>query len=86
MKTLMYTFYDRVACQCGPVNHARNEADAIRAFTNAFKDREDRADFSLLKLGGFDHDSGKIESLDVPEDIPVAFKEQFGKGLGDNGK
>lgn len=77
MKTMLFTFYDRVAMQCGPINHARNEAEAVRTFIKAFRDKEERNDFSLLKVGYYDHDKGTVEALEVPEDIPVAFPKNI---------
>lgn len=71
MTTEIFTIYDKVACQCTGIIHAINKADAVRLFKRKFKDAVEREDFELLKLGQFDHDKGIIDSLDLPENIPV---------------
>lgn len=75
MKTKIYTYYDKIAMQCEGLRHARNHADAIRMFNRSFKDRDDMSDFALLHLGEMEHDNGKCEMLDVPEELPVNVEE-----------
>jgi hypothetical protein len=82
MKTELYTFYDRVAQQCGPVFHARNEADAIRTFMKSFEEKPERNDFELLHIGAYDHDSGKIIAEDIPEMVPCSFPVEKPGGNG----
>lgn len=82
MKTELYTFYDKIAMQCGPVNHARNEADMMRAFSKAFKERDDSDDFELLHLGSYDHDKGVIEAFDLPRKIPISISHTGGNDDG----
>lgn len=70
MRTLMCSEYDKVGMMCGPILHARNEADAIRLFNRRFKDRDDIEDYDLLKVGYFDTDKGIVEPVNPPEVIP----------------
>lgn len=84
MKTELYTFYDKIAQQCGQVFHARNEPDAIRSFMKAFSEKPERDDFELLHIGSYDHDKGKIVAEEVPENVPVSFPPFESGGNGKN--
>lgn len=83
MITHLFTYYDKIAMQCGPINHERNKATAIRSFINAFGEgpmkKFDADDFDLLYLGTYDHDKGEIDRFDVPENIPIALGGHFEK-------
>lgn len=64
----IYTVYDKVGCQSGPVFESRNDGVAVRQFRsmdfNGFND-----DFKLLRLGSIDHDNNVITVEPVPVDV-----------------
>ena len=74
MTTQLFTLYDRIAMQTEGIFHARNEADAMRAFSKRFSTRDDSDDFNLLHLGSMNHDTGAIQLFDVPQQIPISLK------------
>lgn len=76
MRTELYTFYDTIALQHGSIFHARNQADAIRAFLKTLNEKEDRDDFELVYLGSYDHDTAELEVVDIPEKVPVSFPKE----------
>lgn len=63
----IYSIFDKVALEFGPLFEAKNSAVALRNFQMMF--RRDKvsnpADFDLYQLGICDHDSGQI-SVQVP--------------------
>lgn len=76
MKTNMYTVYDKVAMESAVIFHAKHDAVAMRDFANVMRRRENPEDFQLLKLGVYDHDTMKIEMLNVPEEMHVAVQKK----------
>lgn len=69
MKTNMYVIYDRVAQEAGPIFEAKNDGVAYRSFAKLREGQETPEDFSLLKLGMFDHDIVKLTIADEPIDV-----------------
>lgn len=69
---ILYTVYDRVAEQCGPVFEARNSGIAARNFRQLMRTvpKVDLDVYDLVKLGVMDKDSMKITLVD-PEVVEV---------------
>lgn len=66
MKVNVYTIYDKVACEAGPVFQAKNDAVAFRCFMSLIKDANaaNPTDYDVYCLGNFDTESRTF----VPED------------------
>lgn len=79
MITKLFTIYDRLAEQSGPVFEARNVAVAQRKYTQFFKERPDDnpEEYALLCLGRIDHDANFIEPLEVPEDVTKIIEDEL---------
>jgi hypothetical protein len=70
MKIRVYTIFDRLAQECGPLFSAKNDAVAIRGFRIALKEsRED--EHQLLFVGEFDTEHAHLEGLGAPQEIVV---------------
>ena len=56
MKQQIYTIFDKIASEAGPLFCAKNDAVAIRNFNNLMKadPSVNISDFTLLKVGEFD--------------------------------
>lgn len=66
----VYTIYDRVAEDAGPLFTARNEGVALRALGDVFKNSYGKPEeYKLLCIGTYDHTTAKLESIDPPIDI-----------------
>ena len=72
MKIMLYTIWDRVAEEAGPIICAKNDAVAVRNFRNYTKDvRED--EYRLYRVGEYDNEKVMIFGLDGrPEEVVVA--------------
>lgn len=59
MKVNIYTIYDKVSEECGPVFQSKNDVVAYRAFKHLISDTPnvDLDDFELYCLGLFDTES-----------------------------
>ncbi len=66
MKVYIYTIYDKVACEAGPIYQAKNDGVALRCFMSLMKDTPNvvPSDYDVYCLGEFDTDSRSF----VPED------------------
>ncbi len=66
MKVNIYTIYDKVACEAGPIFQAKNDAVALRCFMSLMKDTPNvvPSDYDVYCLGEFDTDNRSF----VPED------------------
>ena len=66
MKVNIYTIYDKVACEAGPIFQAKNDGVALRCFMSLIKDTPNinSTDYDVYCLGEFDTDSRSF----VPED------------------
>ena len=66
MKVNIYTIYDSVAKECGPIFQAKNHDVAVRAFHSLMAETSNvvSTDYDLYCLGEFDTDSRSF----VPED------------------
>lgn len=74
MKAFMYTIYDKVACESGPVFEAKNDAVAIRHFSMVMTKCPDTTEFQLLKVAEIDHDTNVVCGTVIPEEIEVNLK------------
>lgn len=57
----LYSIYDSVSEEYGPIFHAKNEAVARRAVESLLHDGVKSIDFDLYCLGTFDNDTGVIK-------------------------
>ena len=66
MKVNIYTIYDKVACEAGPIFQAKNDTVALRCFMSLMKDTPsvNPTDYDVYCLGEFDTDTRSF----VPED------------------
>ncbi len=66
MKVNVYTIYDKVACEAGPIFQAKNDGVAFRCFMSLVKDSHasNPTDYDVYCLGQFDTESRTF----VPED------------------
>lgn len=63
----LYTIYDRLAQEAGPIFECKNDAVALRSIVDVIKHDYDR--YHLLYLGHFNHDPVSLISLEVPEEV-----------------
>lgn len=70
----LYTIYDKVAEEAGPIFEAKNDGVATRAYQDLFSSRPvaHPDEFKLMLLGAIDKTTGKILTLDIPKEIYVA--------------
>lgn len=69
-KVNLYVIVDRVAGLSGPIFEAVNDGVARRNYVAAMEKNNYRADYELLRIGEFDHETNRI----FPEDpVPVIF-------------
>ena len=66
MKVNIYTIYDKVACESGPIFQAKNDGVALRCFMSLMKDTPNvvPSDYDVYCLGEFDTDTRSF----VPEE------------------
>ena len=65
----LYTIFDKVACECGPVMIFNNDEQAARAYPLAFKGKEASSkDFMMCRIGSINPETMVITS-DLVEDI-----------------
>lgn len=58
MITELYTIYDKVACEAGPIFQAKNLSVAIRYVNEMIKDNKiNLTEYDLVRLGSFDSES-----------------------------
>ena len=67
MKTVIYTVFDKVAGEYGPLFEAKNNAVALRQFKHLIATVvvENRDDYVLYSCGTFDHDTGTLVYADL---------------------
>ena len=73
MKVNVYTIYDVVAKECGPIYQAKNHDVAVRAFKSLISETPNVnvLDYDLYCLGEFDTEKCSFVALEVPSKIPV---------------
>lgn len=67
----VYTIYDTVALDSGPLFFAPNHETAFRNYQNTMKDVPYAADYRLLHLGSMDCTLGIINPLPIGEEVSV---------------
>ena len=68
VKKNMYTIFDRVALEAGPLILSNNDESAQRMYPKAFEGvKVNKNESALIRLGTMDVETMRI----VPEDIPV---------------
>ncbi len=79
MKVNVYTIYDVVAKECGPIFQAKNHDVAVRAFKSLISENLDVHinvhDYDLYCLGEFDNEKCSFVPLDVAFKVPVVFSD-----------
>lgn len=60
LKVKLYTIYDRVGEEAGPITFARNDALARRMFDSVMEKEPFRKDFALFYIGDYDTSSMEI--------------------------
>lgn len=71
----LYTVYDKVALESGPLVECKNDDVAHRMFTQAVPP-EQRHEMQLLCLGVYNHDPVSVELFQVPLDITTAKSQE----------
>ena len=73
MKVNIYTIYDSVAKECGPIFQAKNHDVAVRAFHSLMAETSNvmSTDYDLYCLGEFDTEKCSFVPLDVPSKISI---------------
>lgn len=74
MKVRMYTVYDKVAEEAGPLFTAKNDGVAARNFRNLLEQNQvqEKEEFKLLYMGEFDTSSCKATFWIQPKEVIVA--------------
>ena len=66
MKVNIYTIYDKVACESGPIFQAKNDGVALRCFMSLMKETPNvvPSDYDVYCLGEFDTESRTFNPVD----------------------
>ena len=66
MKVNIYTIYDKVACESGPIFQSKNDTVALRCFMSLMKDTPsvNPTDYEVYCLGEFDTESRTFNPVD----------------------
>ena len=66
MKVNIYTIYDKVACESGPIFQAKNDGVALRCFMSLMKETPNvvPSDYDVYCLGEFDTDNRSFVPVD----------------------
>ena len=62
----LYSVFDSVAEEFGPIYSCKNDEVAKRAFHELIKDSSSSLDYDLYFLGTFNTDTGFIDSVTLP--------------------
>lgn len=76
MKINLYSIFDKVAEEFGPLYQAKNDAVAQRNFYMAVKDI-DGTQHDLYRIGSWDTETGLLNSIDTPVAIPTNVRKQL---------
>lgn len=81
MKLRMYTIYDSVAEESGPIYCVKNDGVALRAFQQAMsgKDRAVWGEFALMYLGTFDNVTMALDPVDLAQVVETTLSTGTGK-------
>ena len=71
---ILYTVYDVVAEECGPIFEAKNDAIARRQFDNMLQSQRVAypKDYELHCIGFFDREKIKLSARDISRKITLA--------------
>lgn len=72
----LYTVYDRLAKEAGPIFVAVNDQVAERQFRKLIVGSDNPADYQLYNLGEYDSVSLSIKDLDGPSEVFILIKEE----------
>lgn len=65
----LYTVYDRLAQESGPVFEAKNDAVAMRGFRKMLGDSINPEEYRLLKIGKINHCNQELTPIYPSEEI-----------------
>lgn len=72
----LYTIYDKVAEEAGPIVTAKNDGIASRLFVHLVqKEGLNPVDYTLLFVADFDTTVSKVVGLEVPLEVPLNFSD-----------
>lgn len=69
MVTRMYTVFDKVAQEAGPIFNAKNDGVAMRSYLALLKETKDQGEYKLMCLGSFENESMSIVLLPDPIEV-----------------
>lgn len=69
----LYSVYDELAEEFGPLFEQKNDATAKRAVETMLKDKPYPGDYSLYCVGEFDHDDYRFLAYAEPDKIELDF-------------
>lgn len=69
MNMAVYTIFDRLAGESGPLFEAKNDAVARRNFDRLLEKAGRADEYQLLRLGTVDHDTSKLEVYEIPVEV-----------------
>jgi len=61
----LYTVYDKVAKESGPIFQAHNDQVAMRSFSQMPIDEKVKGDFELIKLGEYDTEKVQVTPCEL---------------------
>lgn len=67
----LFTVYDKIAEEAGPVFQSKNRGVAIRAYLQLIGDTAQPLDYKLLAIGRFNTDLALLEGYNIPQEIDV---------------
>jgi hypothetical protein len=59
----IYTVFDKIAAECGPIFTAKNDGTAFRAFVNSISKVSDSDEFQLMELAKIDNETCVVTPL-----------------------
>lgn len=70
MQTMnVYSIYDMVAQECGPLFEAINDGVAVRHMVQAMRNVENPAEYQLIHVGEVTRETGQVILLPVPNRV-----------------
>lgn len=77
----LYSVYDRISCEYGPIFQAKNDQVALRNFYNLLKGVTYKDDFDLYHIGSRDENMNLYQNLYIV-DVPLTDDELEVVGMG----
>lgn len=71
MLTFLYSIYDKIAQEAGPVFEAKNDLVAARGFRLGIPKNTNPAEFTLFCIGSMSHDPIKLIGFETPREVVV---------------